>query len=49
VLAAASLMIFYMNASRLQQLGVRTDRMGCGSISGLAAAFTATAGPYEIR
>ncbi|WP_323123613.1 hypothetical protein [Burkholderia alba] len=40
----------YMNASRLQQFScVQTDRMGCSSISGLVAADTAAAGPYEIR
>jgi hypothetical protein len=41
---------FYMNASRLQQFScVSTDRMGCSSISGLVAAGSAAAGPYEIR
>ncbi|WP_139349393.1 hypothetical protein [Burkholderia cenocepacia] len=42
--------VVYMNASRLQQFScVQTDRMGCSSISGLVAASTAAAGPYEIR
>jgi hypothetical protein len=43
-------MMFYMNASRLCKFScVLTDRMGCSSISGLLAADTAAAGPYEIR
>ncbi|MEM5400098.1 hypothetical protein [Paraburkholderia unamae] len=44
------LMVIYMNASLLQQFSrVLTDRMGCIFISGLVAADTAAAGPYEIR
>ena len=43
-------MVLYMNASRLSKFSfVLTDRMGCSSISGLVAADTAAAGPYEIR
>ena len=42
--------VAHMNASRLSKFSfVLTDRMGCSSISGLLAADTAAAGPYEIR
>jgi hypothetical protein len=49
-LEAGEFMRRYMNASRLQQFScVQTDRMGCGSISGLVAVGIAAAGLYEIR
>ncbi len=48
---ATAIGVIYMNASRLRQVFAcsDTDRMGCSSISGLLAAGTAAAGPYEIR